>query len=42
MEFPKGAGTQVTDVIRRFVAEHGKAALSEVGKIHFKTFEGVL
>ena len=42
MDFPKGAGTQVTDVIRRFVAEHGKAALSEVGKIHFKTFEGVL
>lgn len=42
MDFPKGAGPQVNLAIQRFVTEHGKAALIDVGKIHFKTFEGVL
>ena len=42
LELPKGAGSQVNEAIPRFVAAHGKAALKEVAKIHFKTFEGVL
>ena len=42
VDFPKGAGTPVNAAIQKFVATHGKAALAEVGKIHFKTFEGVL
>jgi len=42
MEFPKGAGSLVVEAVHRFVATHGKAALPEVGKVHFKTFEGVL
>lgn len=42
VDFPKGAGAPVLDAIRRFVDQHGKAALPEVGKVHFKTFEGVL
>lgn len=42
MEFPKGAGTPVPAAVKRFVAEQGREALSEVGKVHFKTFEGVL
>jgi len=42
MSFPKGAGPLVPVAIQRFVAEHGKQSLSEVGKIHFRTFEGVL
>lgn len=42
MEFPKGAGPQVVAAVHRFVELHGKAALPEVGKVHFKTFEGVL
>ena len=42
LELPKGAGSQVQELIPRFVAAHGKAALTAVGKTHFKTFEGVL
>ncbi len=42
VDFPKGAGSPVAEAIRRFVEKHGKASLAEVGKIHFKTFEGVL
>lgn len=42
LEFPKGAGSQVQELIPRFVAAHGKDALTAVGKTHFKTFEGVL
>ena len=42
MNFPKGAGSQVEGVIRQFVAKHGKEALPQVGKTHFRTFEGVL
>lgn len=39
---PKGAGFPVQDAIARFVEKHGKDVLTEVGKVHFKTFEGVL
>ena len=42
LELPKGAGPAVNQAIRQFVGLHGKAAVSEVGKLHFKTFEGVL
>lgn len=42
MILPKGAGTQVTVALQQFVAQHGKQLLPEVGKIHFRTFEGVL
>lgn len=42
VEFPKGAGTPVAAAIRQFVAQHGKQSLPEVGKVHFRTFEGVL
>lgn len=42
VDFPKGAGSPVAEAIRSFVEKHGKASLAEVGKIHFKTFEGVL
>ncbi|MHC1758848.1 MAG: ribonuclease HIII [Negativicutes bacterium] len=42
VDLPKGAGTPVNAAIQKFMAIHGKAALAEVGKIHFKTFEGVL
>ena len=42
VDFPKGAGAQVSTAIRQFVAQHGKQSLPEVGKVHFRTFEGVL
>ena len=42
LDLPKGAGPLVEKAIRHFVELHGKAALSEVGKLHFRTFEGVL
>ena len=42
VDFPKGAGTPVAAAIRQFVAQHGKQSLPEVGKVHFRTFEGVL
>lgn len=42
IEFPKGAGPQVQVTIDQFVRLHGKEALSQVGKLHFKTFEGAL
>ncbi len=42
MIFPKGAGAQVPLAIQQFVAQHGKQSLPEVGKLHFRTFEGVL
>ena len=42
LDLPKGAGPAVEQAIRRFVDINGKAALSEVGKLHFRTFEGVL
>ena len=42
VEFRKGAGTRVAAAIRQFVAQHSKQSLPEVGKVHFRTFEGVL
>ncbi len=42
VDFPKGAGTPVAAAIRQFVAQQGKELLAEVGKVHFRTFEGVL
>lgn len=42
VDFPKGAGTPVAAAIRQFVAKQGKELLPEVGKVHFRTFEGVL
>lgn len=42
MVLPKGAGAQVPVALQQFVARHGKQLLPEVGKIHFRTFEGVL
>ncbi len=42
MDFPRGAGSQVNEAIRQFISAQGKSLLPEVGKIHFKTFEGVL
>ena len=40
--FPKGAGTQVNEALRQFVSRYDKQRLEEVGKLHFRTFEGVL
>ena len=42
VDFPKGAGTPVAAAIRQFVSQQGKELLPEVGKVHFRTFEGVL
>lgn len=39
---PKGAGREVIRAGRAFVAKHGKARLSEVAKVHFRTTESVL
>jgi len=36
MELPKGAGAQVDDAGRKFVAQEDKGELSKVAKIHFK------
>lgn len=40
--FPKGAGNQVNEALRQFVSQYDKQRLDEVGKLHFRTFEGVL
>lgn len=40
MDFPKGA-VQVVEVAREFVRNYGKAALKQVCKLHFKTFEQI-
>ncbi|MBN1946809.1 MAG: ribonuclease HIII [Bradymonadales bacterium] len=37
MTFPKGAGLPVIAAARQFVASHGKEALAQVAKVHFKT-----
>jgi ribonuclease HIII len=42
MELPKGASSQVIDAGRRFVSKHGKDALINVAKLHFRTTESVL
>lgn len=37
IDLPKGAGPQVIEAGRRFVAKHGSNLLTEVAKLHFKT-----
>jgi len=39
--FPKGASSQVIAAARIFVDKHGRGALAEVTKTHFKTSEEV-
>ena len=39
IKLAKGAGPPVLAAARRFVRDHGKDALSEVAKVHFKTVE---
>lgn len=41
-DLPKGAGSQVLEAARRFVAKHGREALGQVAKLHFKTTQQVL
>lgn len=36
-EFPKGAGAEVVNAGRRFIAERGRDQLARVAKMHFKT-----
>jgi len=38
MEFPKGASAAVITAAQEFVKRYGNAALTEVAKLHFKTF----
>ena len=42
VNLPKGANPAVRETIRIFAAKHGREALAEVGKLHFKTFGEVL
>lgn len=42
MELPRGAGDRVIHAAREFVAKHGKNALGQVVKLHFKTTKSVL
>jgi ribonuclease HIII len=39
---PKGAGPPVLEAAKRFVAKHGKEALGQVAKTHFRTTQTVL
>jgi ribonuclease HIII len=41
MEFPKGASSAVIAAGRRFAAERGREALSDVAKVHFKTMDEI-
>ena len=41
IHLPKGAGLAVNSTIDQFIGLHGKGLLSQVGKLHFKTFERV-
>jgi ribonuclease HIII len=41
MEFPKGASAAVITAGRKFVAEHGREALANVAKVHFKTIDEI-
>lgn len=40
MKFPKGA-VHVVEIAREFVRKYGKAALKQVCKLHFRTFEQI-
>lgn len=42
VDLPFGAGPQVKVQAKRLIAQHGKAILSEVAKLHFKTTEELL
>ncbi len=42
MEIPKGASSGVIEAGKRFVAKHGRDALGNVAKLHFKTTQSVL
>jgi len=42
IELPKGAGPQVIEAGKRFVAKHGEDQLVEVAKTHFKTMQSLL
>jgi ribonuclease HIII len=39
---PKGANHQITETGKKFIAQHGRDALSEVAKLHFKTTQEIL
>lgn len=41
MTIPKGAGPPVIAAGRKFIAEHGRARLGEVAKLHFKTTQNL-
>ena len=41
MDFPKGASAKVIEIGNEFSAKFGKAKLSEVAKIHFKTYNEI-
>ncbi|MDO9529487.1 MAG: ribonuclease HIII [Syntrophales bacterium] len=41
IEFPKGASTKVIQVANEFSSKYGKSKLSEVAKIHFKTYNEI-
>lgn len=42
IDLPKGASNIVIEVGKKFVAKHGRAALGNVAKLHFKTTQSVL
>ncbi|MDQ2985908.1 MAG: ribonuclease HIII [Armatimonadota bacterium] len=42
MDLPKGAGPQVLEAGKLFVAKHGAEQLSSVAKLHFKTTAAIL
>lgn len=41
IKLPKGAGPQVTEAGKQFLARHGAGRLPEVAKMHFKTSSGL-
>ncbi len=41
IKFPKGASAQVITAARDFAAVHGREALAQVAKLHFKTIEKI-
>jgi ribonuclease HIII len=41
IELPKGAGLQVIEAGKQFVAKHGFERLNEVAKMHFKTVQSL-
>ena len=41
MKFPKGASSATIQAARSYASKYGKEALSEVGKMHFKTLDSI-